>query len=100
MGAFVEYEIEVDGELYQIEGHVDVHEGEVRSIDVSLCRVYSNSPNGTTLTGTLKFTPPSVMAEVERLVDADRADIQDECILNAYENAMDSRLSARKDGDL
>lgn len=99
MSAVVEYQITIAGEHYEVELSVDVQEGEVRSLELDRCRVYADTTPTSNVVRTVGVASPALMAEIERRVDQDRGEIEDECRRNAYDAAMDSRISARKDGD-
>ena len=87
------YEIEPGSRTYEADVYVDVRDGEVLTLDVDRL-------TGTSSTGIRDWfkTPPEVLAELERLVDLDRQEIEAECDEAAYEAAIDAKLSARKEG--
>lgn len=99
MGATMEYEIEIDGEFYEVEAAVDVHEGDVRSLHVDRCWLLVEVKVGTTVRTPIHVPPLAVKAEVERLVDSDRQQIEEQCRINAYDAAMDGRIAAYREGD-
>lgn len=94
----MDYEFEVDGEFWEVAANVDVHEGEVRSIEVFLCRVYDTTVPTEPPRQSFDFAPTGVMSELERRVDEERQEIEELCRINAYDEAMDGRIAAYKDG--
>lgn len=78
------YEIVVGDDAYALEVDVDVRHGEVTRLSIVAGDV-----------------PPSraqdVLAELERVVDANRAEIEDACEEDAHDRAMDEKVSAWKE---
>lgn len=98
MAATMEYEIEIDGDSYEVEAVVDVHEGEVRELHVDRCWLLVEIKAGEFVRTPVAMPLYEVKAEVERLVDGERQHIEELCRMNAYDEAMDGRISAYKDG--
>lgn len=86
------YEIELGTRTYEAEVYVDVREGQVLTLDLD--RLTATSSTGIVETS----ATPAVLAELERLVDLDRHEIERECDEAAYDRSIDDRISARKDG--
>lgn len=80
------YEIELFGTAYGIEVEVEVHHGDV----VRMLVEESDAIPADRL--------DVAMAELERLVDLDRFEIEAECEEAAYDRSIDDRISARKEG--
>jgi hypothetical protein len=80
-----EYEIEVRGVIYEMSVDVEVHHGDVvRLLATSLSRIHAD-------------LYPAVMAEIERLVDLDREEIERGCEEEAYERSVDDRIGEWKE---
>lgn len=78
------YEITVGVDVHELEVDVDVRHGEVTRIEIVAGDV-----------------PPSraqdVLAELERVVDLDRVEIEEACEDDARDRAMDEKISAWKE---
>lgn len=80
------YEIELFGSVYGIEVDVEVHNGDV-------IRMLVDESDAIPLDRL-----DAAMAELERLVDLDRHEIERDCEEAAYDRSIDDRISARKEG--